>query len=95
MSDNTSASGTPWPGMEEYALVYSCPVCKAEPGTICDAPRKQKRAPSTYSVNSGPRALHSSRISLGIARYNKDVGNAPWPEDREPGKRYDSLPKEV
>ncbi|MFJ7019669.1 hypothetical protein ACIQUW_15075 [Streptomyces sp. NPDC101117] len=39
--------------------------------------------------------LHKTRQQAGAAHKRRDIGNAPWPEDREPGKRYDTLPKET
>jgi hypothetical protein len=37
--------------------------------------------------------MHAARQDAGMRHYRRDVGNAPWPEEREPGGRYDSLPQ--
>lgn len=37
------------------------------------------------------RLMHVRRTGAGIRYRNRDITAAPWPEDREPGKRYDTL----
>lgn len=75
---------TPWPPLEAYALAHRCPTCKAPTGEPCDAPRK------AAAEEPGHR-LHLTRQDAGARHYRKDVGDAPWPEERVPGQRYDSL----
>lgn len=81
---------TPWPPLHAYALTHRCPTCRAEPGKPCNAPRKNTEATRTKSTDPAHR-LHATRQDLGIRHYNRDIGNAPWTEDREPGRRYDSI----
>ena len=89
--------GTPWPPLHAYALAHACPTCKAGPGETCDAPRKNARAApraqaSAPLIEHNPiEGMHAARQDAGARHYWRDVGNAPWPEDREPGRRYDTL----
>lgn len=69
---------TPWPSIEEYALAHRCPVCLVAPGEPCNAPRKRGRS-------------HLPRLDEGARHRTRDIGRAPWPEDRVVGQRYDSL----
>lgn len=85
---------TPWPPLHAYALAHHCTTCKAGPGEQCDAPRKQAAvdgsAASGVNVPESWR-MHAARQGAGRRHYGRDVGSAPWAEDREPGRRYDSL----
>lgn len=91
---------TTFPSLYRYALAHECPTCKAPPGIVCNAPRKR----ATQAARNGLRAelglspvgepgdlLHARRHDIGTRHYRRDVGNAPWRDEREPGKRYDSL----
>ncbi len=91
---------TPWPPMHAYALAHRCPACKAEPGQPCDAPRKQAGAAWLAQMHTAAgldplpeseRLLHAPRVDAGNRHYRRDVARAPWEEEREPGRRYDSL----
>lgn len=92
-----------FPPFHAYALAHRCTTCGAEPGTPCDAPRKQAeidRMNNTRAQLGQPtlepdplRLLHATRIDAGGRHRDRDVAAAPWPEDREPGKRYDTLDK--
>lgn len=96
-------ANTPWPSMYEYALAHRCPICKAPVGDDCDAPGKaarQRRMTATRRrwgeddpVVDRANLQHAQRIDAGIRHYYRDLGRAPWPEEREPGKRYDTLPR--
>lgn len=96
-----SLYATPWPPLHVYALAHRCPTCKAEPGVYCDAPRKNgrlaRRDQLMAQVGLPPAAhrpierLHAARQHLGAAHHQRDIGNAPWADEREPGRRYDSL----
>ncbi len=72
---------TPWPSSEEYMLAHRCTRCGAAIGQPCNAPNKPDHP------------WHAPRQDAAIRHYRRDVGRAPWSEDREPGRRYDSLPK--
>jgi hypothetical protein len=91
---------TPWPPMHAYALAHRCPTCKAEPGQPCDAPHKQagiaqltelRTAAGLETVTDPSLVLHAPRIGAGNRHYRRDVARAPWEEEREPGRRYDTL----
>lgn len=91
---------TPWPSLYEYALAHRCPTCRAPSGTPCTAPRKQAAAASRNGLRSelglAPcdtrnEETHAARHAAGRRHYRRDVSNAPWPEDRIPGRRYDTL----
>ncbi|MFD6939649.1 hypothetical protein ACFWAP_26310 [Streptomyces goshikiensis] len=91
---------TPWPSLYEYALAHRCPTCRAPSGTPCTAPRKQAAAASRNGLRSelglAPcdtrnEEMHAARHDAGRRHYRRDVGNAPWPEDRIAGQRYDTI----
>jgi hypothetical protein len=91
----------PWPPLHAYALAHRCPACKAEPGKPCNAPRKNAQLARIDSTRArfgdAPTEhdpawrMHAPRHDAGRRHYSRDVGRAPWAEDREPGRRYDSL----
>ncbi len=91
----------PWPPLHVYALAHRCPACKAEPGQPCDAPRKQASAAlleqlhaaaSVEPTESNPELLlHAPRMDAGIRHHHRDVARAPSEEERESGRRYDTL----
>jgi hypothetical protein len=74
LSDHQSPGGPLWPTTEEYALAHTCPRCKAAPGDAC-------------VIRGGPagRTIHLPRQDRGVQHYYRDVGHAPWPEERVPG----------
>ncbi|MGW3352565.1 hypothetical protein ACWDA3_55530 [Nonomuraea rubra] len=78
-----------WPPPSAYALAHRCPTCKADAGTLCTAPRKTARAARTR--RDLVEQLHATRQAAGTRHRNRDIGNAPWPDEREPGRRYDTL----
>ncbi|WP_446458631.1 zinc finger domain-containing protein [Streptomyces rochei] len=90
-----------FPPFHAYALAHRCTTCGAEPGQPCDVPRKQAEIDRTNSIRAqlgrppmepDPlRLLHATRIDAGGRHRDRDVAAAPWPEDREPGRRYDTL----
>lgn len=92
---------TPWPPLHAYALAHRCTACKARPGEQCNAPRKNAllaRVDTTLARFNRPpmehdplQRMHARRYDAGRRHYIRDVGRAPWAEDREPGRRYDSL----
>lgn len=67
----------------------------------CKAPRKQATADRRNRVLERlgqPVAqpdlielLHARRQDVGRHHYHRDVARAPWADEREPGRRYDSL----
>lgn len=90
----------PFPSLYRYAIAHPCPTCKAPAGTHCKAPRKQGAAAARNGVRAelGLAALdtrseeiHAARHDVGRRHYRRDVGNAPWADEREPGQRYDTL----
>ncbi|MFD3698505.1 hypothetical protein ACFWUZ_20540 [Streptomyces sp. NPDC058646] len=78
---------TPFPSLYEYALAQGCATCKAKPGILCVAPRKAAAAVPTDPITR----LHSARQKAGMRHKELDVGRAPWPDQRQPGRRYDTL----
>ncbi|MFF7190529.1 hypothetical protein ACFZAR_36160 [Streptomyces sp. NPDC008222] len=97
MPDNTPA----FPPVHVYALAHRCSTCGAEPGVPCDAPRKEADFDSLASIRARPgrpqtewhpsQLIHARRQDVGARHRNRDVASAPPPEDREPGRRYDTL----
>lgn len=75
---------TAFPPLHEYALAHTCSRCQALAGTECTAPRKARHENPLWR-------LHRARQNTGAAHYRRDVESAPWPEDRIPGQRYDTL----
>jgi hypothetical protein len=71
---------TTWPTAYEYTMAQTCPRCGASPGEVCVSPTPAKALHG-----------HTVRQDAGARHYRRDVGKAPWPEDRVVGKRYDSL----
>lgn len=90
-----------FPPLHEYALAHRCSTCGAKPGTPCDAPRKEADVAQMNAAREqvGQRPIerppthfmHATRNDAGLRHYNRDLANAPWPEDRVPGQRYDTL----
>ncbi|OEJ21856.1 hypothetical protein AR457_39885 [Streptomyces agglomeratus] len=90
-----------FPTAYEYALAHRCPTCRAEPGSPCDAPKKnaslarmdaiRERVGEEPFEHDPLWRMHSTRQSAGSRHRSRDIGNAPWPEDRVPGRRYDTL----
>lgn len=90
-----------FPPVHEYALAHRCPKCGAEPGHPCDAPRKQaavdqldqaREMVGLEPFEADPlHLMHVQRVDAGSRHYDRDVQAAPWSEDREPGRRYDTL----
>ena len=60
---------THWPPIDDYIAAHPCPNCKAAAYVPC-------------TISRGTQ--HSTRQDRGIRHYSKDVGNAPWGEDRIP-----------
>lgn len=91
----------PWPPLHAYALAHRCTTCKANPGEQCNAPRKNAQLAHIDAIRArfgdapmehDPTALmHATRQDAGLRHYRRDIGRAPWAEDRDPGRRYDSL----
>lgn len=90
-----------FPSLYEYALARRCTRCGAEPGLPCNAPRKHGEIAARNRIRAlvgqppmelNPlELLHVTRIDAGSRHQDRDIGAAPWPEDREPGRRYDTL----
>lgn len=90
-----------FPTYYEYALARRCSTCGAEPGTVCDAPAKNQALQKLDDVRAltgnepidhNPlHRLHTTRQDAGGRHRSRDIGKAPWPEDRVPGQRYDTL----
>lgn len=78
----------PLPAPDTYAWHHLCPQCDAAPGEPCRAPRGQAGPcrPEPYGF------MHGRRSDAGYRHYQRDHGAAPWPEERRPRVRYDSLP---
>jgi hypothetical protein len=86
-------------------MAYECPSCAAPPGALCNAPNKRRKVARVEGlrtelgldiVTPDPICLlHKTRQQAGANHKRRDIGNAPWPEDRIPGQRYDTLPREA
>lgn len=90
-----------FPTVYEYALARRCTRCGAEPGLPCNAPRKHDEIAGRNRIRAqvGQPAidvdplhlLHVARVDAGSRHQDRDIAAAPWPEEREPGRRYDTL----
>jgi hypothetical protein len=90
-----------FPPLHAYALAHRCSSCGAEPGADCDAPMrnaslaKVDRTRQQFGlepVTHDPlKRMHAPRIDAGHRHLTQDQVKAPWPEDRVPGQRYDTL----
>ncbi|MFE1444388.1 hypothetical protein [Streptomyces sp. NPDC058739] len=95
------AQESAFPSLYEYALARRCPRCRAESGLPCNAPRKHGQIASRNRIRAQAgqppveldplEMLHVVRIDAGSRHQARDIAAAPWPEDRRPGRRYDSL----
>jgi hypothetical protein len=84
-----------WPTIYQYAAAHRCSRCGAGAGEDCIAPRysARRRRENQYRVLSGgvpdtKPICHAPRIDAASRHYARDVGKAPWFEDREPGRCY-------
>lgn len=94
-------NATPWPPLHAYALAHRCTTCGAQPGEPCNAPRKNASLARVDAIRArfgdAPMEhdpldrMHGPRQDAGLRHYRRDVKAAPWSEDRELGRRYDSL----
>jgi hypothetical protein len=90
-----------FPRFDEYAWHLPCPECRAEPRQPCNAPRKQAQHDRINALlargGRGPVAppkygfMHLQRSKAGVRHRARDIGAAPWPEERIPGARYDTV----
>jgi hypothetical protein len=90
-----------FPPVHVYAMAHRCSTCRAEPGVPCDAPRKEAtfdnraemhhRAGQPQPKWDPNKLIHMRRHDAGRRHRERDEMNAPWPKDREPGRRYDTL----
>lgn len=64
----------------EYDLGRECPVCHAAVGVRC-----------TVDGHAN-RPAHARRSDAGDRHWFRDAGETPYPEDREPGRCYSTLP---
>jgi hypothetical protein len=95
---------TTLPPVHVYALAHRCSTCGAEPGQPCDAPRKEADHDSLNDIREQvgqpqvewhpSQLIHARRQDAGRRHRDRDELQAPWPKDREPGRRYDTLPRE-
>ena len=98
MPDETPAFPPP---VHEYALAHRCTTCGAQPGQPCQAPRKQAEIDGFNAIREKVgqppitpdplQLMHVTRVDAGSRHQDRDIASAPWPEDREPGRRYDTL----
>lgn len=89
------------PPLHAYALAHRCTNCGAEPGQQCNAPNKSKRLARADRIRAElgmdpfehdpTERMHAARYDAGNRHRHRDIARAPWAEDREPGRRYDSL----
>jgi len=76
---NLGAVWTRWPSTDDCALSIACPTCRAARGEPC-------------VIRSKHRHWHAPRVRRPARAHNRDLGRAPWPEDRIPGRSYSSIP---
>lgn len=98
MPDNVPAFPPP---VHVYALAHSCSTCWAVAGVPCEAPRKQAAIEARNAIREQAgqppletdplHLMHTRRIDVGSRHRDRDIAAAPWPEDRVPGRRYDTL----
>lgn len=99
--DGTPAKREAFPPFHAYALAHRCSTCGVEPGQPCNVPRKQAEIDKMNHIRAqlgqppqepNPlHLLHATRLDAGGRHRDRDIGAAPWPEDRIPGRRYDTL----
>ncbi|MBY6301002.1 hypothetical protein [Streptomyces clavuligerus] len=85
----------------EYAWHLPCPQCDADARQPCQAPRKQSRHDRLNKLLTqngrdpipAPEYgfMHAQRTAAGVRHRARDIGAAPWREDRTPGVRYDTI----
>jgi hypothetical protein len=77
------------PTHDSYVMAHRCRRCKAAPGEPCNYKRRTLAA-----LDKDPSVrVHVTRSDAGTRHFYRDLGKAPWPEARGPGKRYDTLPR--
>lgn len=82
LDETVKEAQTPFfPSTDEYTIAQSCPTCHVQPFEPCNVKRPRNRR------------FHFARVDRGIWHYWKDVGEAPWRDERELGKQYGSLPQ--
>lgn len=54
-------------------------------------PRAVATAGMEPSTAKRTNLQHASRMDAGAAHYRRDVGRAPWEEDRVPGTSYGTI----
>ncbi|MBX9365575.1 hypothetical protein [Streptomyces sp. WAC04114] len=89
------------PPFHVYAMAHRCSTCGAEPGLPCEAPRKEAAYDARANIRQRTgrpqlpwdpsQLIHASRDDAGRRHRDRDELAAPWPKDREPGRRYDTL----
>ena len=67
------------PPLAQYVMGQICPVCGASPGQPCEMKRNKHRF------------CHHGRFDLGLRHRQRDIGKAPWPEERDPEVDYSTL----
>jgi hypothetical protein len=92
----------PFPETFAYVMAHACSRCGAQPDEVCNAPRKLahlvgiNRLRARFDLEPAEHHLlslfHAPRVDVGQRHKGKDIGTAPWPEERIPGLRYDTLP---
>jgi hypothetical protein len=96
-----TAKNDDFPPHHAYALAHRCSTCGAEPGNPCEAPRKEAdvdgradaraRTGRPQTEWNPSQLIHARRHDAGRRHRERDEMKAPRPEDREPGRRYDTL----
>lgn len=85
IATSLGAQWAPWPSIDEWADAATCPTCHAGPGSPCVIKRRNS--------NITGQRWHIARERLN--RHNHDVGAAPWPENRIPGRSYSSIDRKA
>lgn len=99
---NAEPTRTVLPDVDEYAWHTSCLECGAAPGTPCDNRRgyhdhhQKNRFKAIMGKPLRPWPVygypHRMRLAAAELHRDRDLANAPAPEDQVDGARYDTLP---
>lgn len=90
-----------FPPFVDYVMSRRCSTCGAVAWTDCTARRKRRsaeiqnenRARFGQPPTTPNRAdlQHVTRQDAGAAHRSRDIGRAPWTEDRVPGTNYGTV----
>jgi ribosomal protein S14 len=79
-STHRHEDGEPFRPTERYRLAHRCERCGAPPGVRC------------VVAGHPNRSAHAKREEAARRHWTRDLAESPWPEEREPGACYSTLP---